>query len=85
MTNIKISQDFDSTRWLGDVVLNAYGKNVFEEMKKSGVDMVIAPAFIIKKQDPDGTILEVELISMSVIPAKRAIKKEERSDDEVEV
>lgn len=72
---IPITIGFDNNRSAGNAQINDYAKKIFEDMKVNGVDYVLAPGFIIKRQDEDGTIHECELIELSLIPAARAVKK----------
>ena len=74
MTDLPLTQNFDEGLPIGRVTISDEAKKLFEAMKIGDVDMVFAPAFIIKKQEGD-TILEAELISLSMIPAVRAVKK----------
>jgi hypothetical protein len=77
VNDIPITVEFDDTRSAGRVQINSYAKKLFENMAVKGVDYVLSPAFIVKRKD-DGIIKEVELISLSMIPAGRAVKREVR-------
>ena len=75
MTSLPLSQDFDDNHPVGWIDISDEAKKLFEDMKTANIDMVFAPTFIVKKYADDGsTILEAELISLSMIPAIRAIK-----------
>lgn len=75
MNDIPLTIEFDSARDLaGRAELTDYAKELFERMRVSSTDFVLAPAFLVKRQDKDGTIKEVELIELSIIPAYRSVR-----------
>jgi hypothetical protein len=82
MNEIPITQEWEHAVGLfGWCELTDEAKKRFEDVKVKGVDMVLAPAFLVKRQDKDGTIREVELKELSFIPAARAVKRTANRDD----